>query len=241
MHCTVVTSLHSFSRRGITAAVALALTLATTSQASVVRYYADGQVPDPAVVAGILGKGKPAHRMKMRGGSSDYDEPAAAATDGGTVYRDDVLAREQQLSASAQSAVQNWQARLAGRSNDAAPAAPAPSPAKATALAVAVNFANDSARLPSEASATLDAVAEGMRQVGFTRPFVIEGHTSATGSAAHNLVLSRQRAESVKRYLVQRQHLPSISLRTVGVGPRVPLDPTNPSAPANRRVQFRAA
>ena len=239
MHCTFVHSLYPFSHRSTAAAVALALTLGTTSQAGVVRYYADGQMPDPAVVANILGKGKPVHRMKMRGGSA-YDEPAAAATDGGIAYRDDVLAREQQLSVSAQSAVQSWQARLAGAAADAAPAAPAPSSMKATALAVAVNFENDSARLPPTALPMLDAIAQGMRQAGFARPFVIEGHTSATGSAAHNLLLSRQRAQSVKRYLVQRQQLPATALRTVGLGPRVPLDPTNPSAAANRRVQFRA-
>lgn len=239
MHRSVVHSLRSLTRRSTAAAIALALTIGTASQAGVVRYYADGEVPDPAVVAGILGKGKPVQRMKMRGGS-DYDEPAAAATDGGTVYRDDVLARERQLSAAAESAVQHWQARLAGRASDAsAPAAPAPSAAKATALAVAVNFGNDSARLPADALPTLDAVAEGMRQVGFVRPFVIEGHTSATGSSAHNLVLSRQRAESVKRYLVQRQQLPPKALRTVGLGQRVPLASTNPGAAANRRVQFR--
>ena len=69
MHHGVNPSLRSFARRGAAAGVALALLIGSASEAGVVRYYADGQVPDPTVVAGVLGKGRVVQRLKMRGGS----------------------------------------------------------------------------------------------------------------------------------------------------------------------------
>jgi len=214
------------------AAAVLSLLLVATTQAEQVRYYPDGQVPSPFVVAGILAHGRPVGTMKMRGG--DHDEPATVANDGGEFY--DALTRERALSASAQAAVQAWQARL-----DTAPATHGAASARSTsALAVTVGFDNDSAKLQAATLPSLDAIAEGMRLVGFSRPFVIEGHTSASGSAAHNRTLSRLRAESVKRYLVREQLIPAAALRTAGLGSSAPLDRKDPDAAVNRRVQFRA-
>lgn len=214
---------------------------AFATQAGTVRYYAEGQVPNPSVVAGILGKAQPAKRWKMRGGTV-LDEPAAQApaqeaNDAGRNINDDPLLREQALSASAHAAVLAWQARLTGQheSRRAPPQAPARS------LALAIVFDNDSARLHGAAEQSLAAVAEGMRLAGFARPFVIEGHTSATGTRAHNLWLSRERAASVKRYLVQRHGIPAGALRTVGLGFSLPLNRADPNAAENRRVQFRGA
>jgi OOP family OmpA-OmpF porin len=106
---------------------------------------------------------------------------------------------------------------------------------------VAVTFANDSASLQPEAAASLDAIAEGMRLAGFDAVYVIEGHTSRTGSWAHNMKLSAERAQSVKRYLVQQRGIPAAALRTVGLGPRHLLNARHPASAENRRVQFRAA
>jgi outer membrane protein OmpA-like peptidoglycan-associated protein len=217
----------------VVAAVAAA-TVLCVAEAATVRYYAAGQTPDPSVVAGILGK--PAPRMKMRGGGAALDEPAAVdAADGGrNMNGDDIAARERVLSASAQEAVQSWQARAAQRTVVASTERP-------TALALAISFDNGSARLQDDAARALAAVADGMRLAGFARPFVIEGHSSASGSLAYNLRLSRERARSVKRYLVQQHGIPPAALRTVGLGPTVPLVAADPNAPENRRVQFRAA
>ncbi len=213
---------------------------ACATQAGTVRYYAEGQVPSPAVVADILGKAQPAKRWKMRGGGV-LDEPAAQASaldanDAGRNINDDPLLREQALSASAHAAVQAWQARVSGLGETSgARRAPAHS------LALAIVFDNDSARLHGAAAQSLAAVAEGMRLAGFARPFVIEGHTSATGTRAHNLWLSRERAASVKRYLVHRHGIPAAALRTVGLGFSLPLNRADPNAAENRRVQFRGA
>jgi OOP family OmpA-OmpF porin len=50
----------------------------------------------------------------------------------------------------------------------------------------------------------------------------IVGHTDPTGKAAMNDKLSRQRAESVKRYLVARG-VPADKIETEGVGSSMPM------------------
>jgi outer membrane protein OmpA-like peptidoglycan-associated protein len=251
---------HSPPTRLVTGLIAAALLGTTPLQlvhAGTVRYYDAASLPSPDVVASILGKSAAPSRMKMRGAPPPIDEPAAqapiAATDGGRNVEDDPIAREQALSRAAQAAVQGWNNRFATAAAAAPtsterPSATRPAAARVsraagrspTALAVAVNFDNDSAHLQPSAAPMLDAVADGLRRAGFARTYVIEGHTNATGSLAHNLRLSVERARSVKRYLVQQQGIPAAALRTVGLGPRVPLNTTDPAAPENRRVQFRA-
>ncbi len=218
-----------------TLACALAVALATgPAAAGTVRYYPAGTTPDARVVAEILGGGAPRKpvRVKMRG-SAPLDEPAA---DGSRTVRDADTAREQNLGYAAQAALVAWQARVPS----ATPPAGAAPKADAQALALAVHFDNDSAALQPDAAQALDAVAKGMQLVGGGHVFVIEGHTSATGTFAHNLRLSQARAVSVKRYLVQRG-VAAAALRPVGLGWRAPLLAADPAAPENRRVQFRAA
>jgi outer membrane protein OmpA-like peptidoglycan-associated protein len=215
------------AQRAVAAALGAAL-IGTAAFADAVRYYPSGTTPDPQVVARILGGG--AQRgMKMRGAARS-DEPAALLPDGGQNLQQDDAERERRIGEAAQSALATWQSRKPA-------AAPAGLP---RALALAVGFDNDSATLSPEAAHSLDVVAQGMRLVGPGRVFVIEGHTSATGSLAHNLHLSRERADSVKRYLVQ-QGIPQAALRTQGLGPRRLLIANDPAAAQNRRVQFRAA
>jgi outer membrane protein OmpA-like peptidoglycan-associated protein len=224
--------------------IALATALACgATPAETVRYYGAGQTPDPQTVASILGSAKPAKRLKMRGGEP-IDEPAAQApraADSGRDLTEDPMLREQALSSSARNAVQAWQARVGqGQRAPSAPTA-ASTAAPARSVALAIGFDNDSARLQSTATQSLAAVAEGMRLAGFAHAYVIEGHTSATGSRAHNLRLSRERAASVKRYLVQHHGVPAAALRTTGLGASAPLNRNDPNAPENRRVQFRSA
>ncbi|MEO8151647.1 MAG: OmpA family protein [Rhizobacter sp.] len=204
------------------------------AQAATVRYYDAQHVPDPQAVAAILGAPPAGKRLKMRGGAR-LDEPAAQIPiDGGQDLSTDGAANEQALSASAQAAVQQWNQRFVPEAAPRRHETP-------TALAVAVTFANDSAALQPEAAASLDAIADGIRLAGFQNVYVIEGHTSRTGPLPHNMRLSAERAKSVKRYLVQQRGIPAEALRTVGVGPRALLNPRDPAAAENRRVQFRAA
>jgi outer membrane protein OmpA-like peptidoglycan-associated protein len=227
----------SFVLRGLLLAAMAGATVA--AEAGSVRYYGEGQVPHPSVVASVLsGQRAAAPRLKTRGGTRSVDEPAAQLPDdGGRTLHEDPQQRELALSTHAQAAVTAWREQV----GDKAPAAAAAEQDAPRTLALAVRFANASAALQPSATQSLDAVAEGLQQVGFARRFVIEGHTSATGSAAFNQRLSLQRALSVKRYLVEHHGIPSQALRVVGRGFAAPLNPSNPQASENRRVQFRAA
>jgi outer membrane protein OmpA-like peptidoglycan-associated protein len=67
--------------------------------------------------------------------------------------------------------------------------------------------------------------------------FVVAGHTDAVGGESYNQDLSERRADSIKRYLVDKYAIPSTDLVTVGYGKSRPKDPNAPMDPANRRVQ----
>jgi outer membrane protein OmpA-like peptidoglycan-associated protein len=125
---------------------------------------------------------------------------------------------------------------LLTRSIDSAGVAPAQKPAKASLL---ITFETNATALTAEAKRELDIVGQALntnRLIGFN--FTIEGHADPRGSAARNQQLSQARAEAVRQYLVDNQHVQADRLTAVGKGDREPLDTRNPSAPENRRVTF---
>jgi len=67
---------------------------------------------------------------------------------------------------------------------------------------------------------------------------VIEGHTDTTGSDEINELLSQQRAESVRQYLVANQTLPEQKIVAVGFGSKRPLasNATEEGRAINRRI-----
>jgi outer membrane protein OmpA-like peptidoglycan-associated protein len=67
--------------------------------------------------------------------------------------------------------------------------------------------------------------------------FVVAGHTDAVGSEPYNLDLSERRADTIKRYLVEKYGIAGNDLVTVGYGKTKLKDASNPTAPINRRVQ----
>jgi outer membrane protein OmpA-like peptidoglycan-associated protein len=67
--------------------------------------------------------------------------------------------------------------------------------------------------------------------------FVVAGHTDAAGGEAYNQDLSERRADSIKRYLVDKYGIPAADLVTVGYGKSKLKDPSQPMAEVNRRVQ----
>jgi len=60
----------------------------------------------------------------------------------------------------------------------------------------------------------------------------IEGNTDSTGQRSYNMQLSRQRADAVRQYLMEKYGFPGARLRTVGNGPDKPLD--NNATPEGR-------
>ncbi|MEZ4890810.1 MAG: OmpA family protein [Crocinitomicaceae bacterium] len=86
--------------------------------------------------------------------------------------------------------------------------------------------------------ATLKEIAQSINSIQGN--ILIVGHTDSDGSDAANLELSKKRAESVKRALVNEFGLDANRLSTDGKGESVPLNKnSNPSEKAaNRRVEF---
>ena len=67
--------------------------------------------------------------------------------------------------------------------------------------------------------------------------FIVAGHTDAAGGDAYNQDLSERRADSIKRYLVEKYSIAGPDLVTVGYGKSKLKDPSQPLAEVNRRVQ----
>jgi outer membrane protein OmpA-like peptidoglycan-associated protein len=101
-----------------------------------------------------------------------------------------------------------------------------------------VTFAVDSAQVNPQFSSVLDRVAQTLVEYDQT-VIQIAGHTDSTGSHAHNMKLSEQRAGSVKSYLAGRG-VPATRMQTVGAGPDYPIaDNATPEGRAeNRRVEI---
>lgn len=99
-------------------------------------------------------------------------------------------------------------------------------------------FATDSAVIESTSRPALDEAVELLQQ----HPEIavrIVGHTDDVGDRAHNLVLSRDRAQAVADYLV-RHGVASHRLEVEGVGPDHPLVPNvdERARARNRRIEF---
>ncbi len=69
---------------------------------------------------------------------------------------------------------------------------------------------------------------------------IVEGHTDATGSVEGNMLLSQQRADAVREYLIANQTLPPDSISAVGYGSDRPLasNATAAGRAINRRIDI---
>lgn len=103
----------------------------------------------------------------------------------------------------------------------------------------AIRFDTDSDQMRPESGPAIQLVAAGLQANPDLR-LLIEGHTDAVGDSAHNLDLSRRRAEAVKTVLTAQFGVDAARLTTAGVGSARPIEPNNtPQGRAqNRRVEF---
>lgn len=110
--------------------------------------------------------------------------------------------------------------------------------AQKTALA-GVTFQPNSTRLTPQGRQTLDGVVGTLKAQEDLR-IEIAGHTDSVGSEAYNTLLSQQRAEAVRTYLIERG-LDASRVTAVGYGELEPVDTneTEEGRRANRRVEFR--
>jgi outer membrane protein OmpA-like peptidoglycan-associated protein len=100
-------------------------------------------------------------------------------------------------------------------------------------------FDTDSDRLKPESAPVLKAVAQGLEKNPNLK-LEIDGFTDSTGNSAHNLDLSKRRAESVRAVLVSQFNVDAARLTSNGYGPGKPVasNDTPDGRAANRRVEF---
>jgi outer membrane protein OmpA-like peptidoglycan-associated protein len=106
-------------------------------------------------------------------------------------------------------------------------------------LLVEIDFENDSIAIEPKSYRTVGLIADALHHPNlmFYR-FLVVGHTSSTGDAKHNLKLSQERADAITEALATTFAIPRNRLYSVGVGQEMPVDPANPKAADNRRVQL---
>jgi outer membrane protein OmpA-like peptidoglycan-associated protein len=101
-----------------------------------------------------------------------------------------------------------------------------------------ITFDYNSANISAKAQPAVQALGKALSSdelKGST--FIVAGHTDAVGGETYNQDLSERRADSIKRYLVDKFGIAGTDLVTVGYGKTKPKDPNAPMDPANRRVQ----
>jgi OmpA-OmpF porin, OOP family len=104
---------------------------------------------------------------------------------------------------------------------------------------ILLTFETNSAELTDRARKALDVIARSLTHADLAGlNFAIEGHADPRGKHEENLLLSRQRAESVRAYLIAQHNIPEQRLKAVGKGDTELVIPKNPSAAENRRVTF---
>lgn len=101
-----------------------------------------------------------------------------------------------------------------------------------------INFDSGSSVITAGSAPTLDNAASSILQIPGVR-VAINGYTDNVGSAAENQVLSQQRADAVKSYLVGKG-VPADQLTATGFGPAEPKadNSTEEGRAANRRIEF---
>jgi len=101
-----------------------------------------------------------------------------------------------------------------------------------------ITFDYNSANISAAAQPTIQALGRALSNPDLKgSTFVVAGHTDAAGGEAYNQGLSERRADSVKRYLVEKFGLAGADLVTVGYGESRLKDAAHPLDAANRRVQ----
>ena len=124
--------------------------------------------------------------------------------------------------------------------------APVAAPAPAPAPKPDYNFANiqfefNSGILKTDSYPELDKAAANMKMDPSVK-FNLDGYASIEGTAAHNLQLSKDRANSVKEYLIN-SGVSSANLTATGYGTKNPIadNSTEQGKVLNRRVEIHKA
>jgi len=110
---------------------------------------------------------------------------------------------------------------------------------KFTGVIAGIQFKVNSDELLSASFPILNEAADILSQYPGIR-MEIQGHASSDGDDNHNMVLSQKRADSVRRYLINRG-ITSDRLTSIGYGETTPIadNATQEGRVMNRRVEFK--
>ncbi len=117
------------------------------------------------------------------------------------------------------------------------PAAAVLAPRKKASASLLITFETNSSMLTARSKEQLDVVASALKNDRLKDfSFEVEGHADSRGAADANKLLSQQRAESVRAYLVGTHSIAEARLRAVGKGDTEPMNTRDVAAAENRRV-----
>jgi outer membrane protein OmpA-like peptidoglycan-associated protein len=103
-----------------------------------------------------------------------------------------------------------------------------------------IQFAHNKATIRSVSDDLLAEIARVMNENPRIKKIRVEGHASADGRHAHNVELSKRRAQAVADHLVRHGNVAAERLESEGYGPDRPIadNETKEGREANRRVEF---
>lgn len=101
-----------------------------------------------------------------------------------------------------------------------------------------ITFDYNSANLSQKAMPAVAALGKALTNPELKgTTFVLAGHTDAKGGDSYNQDLSERRADTLKKYLMEKYGIAAADLVTVGYGKTKLKNAANPDADENRRVQ----
>jgi outer membrane protein OmpA-like peptidoglycan-associated protein len=110
---------------------------------------------------------------------------------------------------------------------------------KSKSVDLNVNFEFNSASLTPSVEPQLNDLGKVLTSPELAGSVImLGGHTDAKGSDPYNQGLSERRAETVKRFLIEKYHIPAARLLSAGYGKRDLKNTADPFAAENRRVQI---
>ena len=103
-----------------------------------------------------------------------------------------------------------------------------------------IHFDFDSAQIKPESFILLNEFGKALTGALSNAEIQIEGHTDSIGTEQYNQALSKRRAESVRKYLMERFIIPSDHLVIIAYGESKPItsNETEKGCIKNRRVEF---
>jgi outer membrane protein OmpA-like peptidoglycan-associated protein len=103
-----------------------------------------------------------------------------------------------------------------------------------------LEFNNNSSEILPEMETDLDKVVDFLVDHPQIK-LIISGHTDGSGDPEANLTLSDQRAEAIKKYIVDKGGIDSSRIEAIGYGnqkPIIQVEQTAADRKINRRVEF---